>query len=132
MKNKHIEIIEGSPPIQSDESISHRRALAKFDSKKQFIYPLERITQGTVVIRQVKFPGADAAYPDVTHALYRFVSSYYPYAQGGPLYVDEPKNEKEVFRAYERQKVMKKLGLRHVIIDKDTTYEDLLEQLGTL
>lgn len=84
------------------------------------------------MIRSVKFPGADAAYPDTLDALYRFVSAYYPYAVGGPLYVDEPKNEKEVHRAYERQKVMKKLKHRYVIIEKDTCYEDLLEQLGVI
>lgn len=113
-------------------SPAHRRALAKYESKKVYLYPIERLTQGSVVIRQVKFPGADTAYPDVTQALFRFVSAYYPYAVGGPLYVDEPRNEKEVYRAYERQKVLKKLNLRHVILDKDTSYEDLLEQLGQI
>lgn len=109
---------------------SHRRSLQKYEEKQQWLYPIERIAQDKLFIRQVKFPGSDEAYPEVTQALFRFVSKYYPYAKGGPLYVDEPKNEKEVYRAYERQKVIKKLGFRHLIVEHDTTYEHLLEQLG--
>ena len=127
-----VDVIEGEAAPQGVETPSFRRALQKFDNPKQYIYPLERITQGSVVIRNVKFPGADEAYPLVQDALYRFVSSYYPYALGGPLYVDEPKNEKEIDRAYKRQKVMRSLKHRYVIVEKDTNYEHLLQQLGEL
>lgn len=129
-KVKRVDIIEGETTTQAPMTASFRRALERFDNPKQYIYPLEKITRGSVVIRQVKFPGADEAYPLVQDALYRFVSSYYPHAEGGPLYVDEPKNETEVHRAYQRQKIMRKLKHRYVIVEKDTSYEHLLEQLG--
>lgn len=130
-KHPLTEVGEGiAPPKDPIDPPSHRRRVAQLETERQYVQPLERITRGTVVIRNVKFPGADAAYPDVLDALFRFVSSYYPYAVGGPLYVDEPKNEKEVHRAYERQKVMKKLNHRYVIVEKDTCYEDLMDQLG--
>lgn len=111
---------------------ANRRALEKFDAKQEYRYPIERITQDKIVIRNVKFPGADEAYSMPHQALMRFVSAYYPNAKGGPLYVDEPKNETEVHRAYERHKVMIQLKLRHVILEKDSTYEHLLEQLGEM
>ena len=129
-KVKRVDIVEGEIPTEAPMKPSFRRALEKFDHPREFIYPLEKITRGSVVIRQVKFPGADEAYPLVQDALCRFVSSYYPYAEGGPLYVDEPKNPTEVDRAYRRQKIMRKLKHRYVIVEKDTTYEHLLEQLG--
>ncbi len=111
---------------------AHRNALRKWDEKQEFLYPLERITQSKLCFRKEKFPGADDVYPEPHQALYRFVSKFYPNAVGGPLYVDEPQNELEIHRAYERQKVMKKLKLRYLIVEKDSTYDMLLEQLGEL
>lgn len=113
-----------------DNVSSHKRALQKYEAKQEFIYPIERITQDKTVIRNVKFPGADEAYPHAHQALMRFCTSFYPNAKGGPIYVDEPKNDQEIHRAYERHKVMMKNKIRHLIVEKDTTYEHLLEQLG--
>src|SRR6266404_3352595 len=101
-KHKQVEIHENME--RTVEPASHRRALEKFETKQQWLYPIERIAQDKLVILKVKFPGADEAYPNVTEALFRFVTRVYPNAKGGPLYVDEPVNEKEVYRAYERHK----------------------------
>jgi hypothetical protein len=128
-KQRMAEIYPDSEPKET-ETAAHRRALQKYEEKQQFLYPVERIAQDKLVIRKTKFPGADEAYPDVTQSLFRFVDKFYPHAKGGPLWVDEPRNEKEIYRAYERHKVMKKLGLRHLVVEKDSTYEHLLEQLG--
>ncbi len=108
---------------------SHRQALQKYEAKKEFLYPVERIAQDHVCIMNVKFPGADEAYPQPQEALFRFVSKVFPNAKGGPLYVDHPRNEREIYRAYERHKIMAKLKLRHIVAEKDSSYEDLLEQL---
>jgi hypothetical protein len=130
-KRKTVDLTENE--IERDVMTpAHRNALRKWDEKQEFLYPLERITQSKVCFRKEKFPGADEAYPHPQQALYRFVSKYYPYAVGGPLYVDEPQNETEIHRAYERQKVMKKLKLRYLIVERDSTYDMLLEQLGEL
>lgn len=108
----------------------HKRALQNYDAKQEFLYPIERIAQSKIVERNIKFKGADEAYPRMDQFRMRFCDCYYPNAKGGSLYVDMPKNETEAHRAYERHKVMVKLGLRHVILERDTTYEHLLEQLG--
>jgi hypothetical protein len=131
-KIKQIELGDQVECSQIEDRITpaHRSALARYEVKKQYLYPIERITQDHTVVRNVKFPDADKYYPNSTQALFRFVSKFYPNAKGGPLWVDEPKNEGEIYRAYERQKVMKKIGLRHVVYEKDTSYENLLEQLG--
>jgi len=129
-QQKVTEVGEGIQVTRDTMSAAHRRALQKYESKQEFIYPVERIAGHKLFIRNTKFPGADSAYPEVQYALYRFVDKFYPYALGGPLYVDEPKNEQESYRAYEKHKVMLKLGLRHIVVEKDSTYEHLLEQLG--
>ncbi|MBX4188340.1 MAG: hypothetical protein KW793_04385 [Candidatus Doudnabacteria bacterium] len=136
-KTKKIEVElsreEDQTPLHYEALAAHKRALARYESKRQFTSPIEELVQDiSVMVGTVKFPGADEAYPDVTQALMRFVTKIYPNAIGGPLYVDQPRNDVEVYRAYERQKVMRQLGLRHVIIERDSTLEHLLEQLGEM
>lgn len=124
---------EGETPLQRDQLNAHKRALARYDSKRQATSPVEELA-GDVsgLTRNVKFPGADEAYPQVQQWAFRFVSAFYPNAKGGPLYVDQPRNEAEVYRAYERQKVMKKLKLRHIVVENNSSFVDLLEQLGEM
>jgi hypothetical protein len=137
-KTKKAEIHESEDsqtdaPLAYQRLASHRRALQRYEAKRQFTSPVEELAQNiSGMVGNVKFPGADEAYPLDTQALFRFCSKVYPNAVGGPLYVDYPKNEVEIYRAYERTKVMKKLKIRHVIIESDSTLEHLLEQLGEL
>lgn len=136
-KTKRIDLAESATdaetPSEFQSMASHRRALARHDSKKQFTSIVEELVNDTSgLVLNVKFPGADEQYPDYQQALFRFVSKVYPNALGGPLYVDTPRNENEIYRAYERQKVMKQLGHRHIIVERDSTLEHLLEQLGEM
>lgn len=116
-----------------DRLSAHRRALQKYEQKQQLTNPIEELAQNIHgVVGNVKFPGADEAFPLAHQGLLRFCSKVYPYAKGGALYVDYPKNEVESYRAWERNKVMKKLKLRHVVVEKDSSLIDLLEQLGEI
>lgn len=124
-------------PSYEDQDIkkkidSNKRELAKYETKSQYLYPVERLAQDKLTILNVKYPGSDEDYPHVQDVLFRFVNKVYPNAKGGPLYVDEPRNEVQVHRAYERHEKMKKRKLRHVIMERDTDYSHLLEQLGEL
>lgn len=147
MKNKTIVAPEGKNkktvlqsvednddgPFAYDRLAAHRRALQKYDSKRQFTSPVEELA-GNIsgMVGNVKFPGSDEIYPNDAQASMRFCSKYYPYAVGGPLYVDYAKTEIESYRAYERHRVMKKLKLRHIVVERDSTLDHLLEQLGEL
>lgn len=111
---------------------ANKRALQTYENKKQLLYPIEKIAQDKLIILNVKYPGADEDYPHVQHALFRFVSKVFPNAVGGPLYVDEPRNPNEIHRAYDRHEKMKERNLRHVVVEKDTTFEHMLEQLGEM
>src|SRR6185295_16506189 len=91
---------------------AHKRALQNYESKKQFLYPVEKITEDHLFIRNVKYPGANEDFPCEQHALFRFVSKYYPNAKGGPIYVDEPRNTVEADRAWQRHDKMRERNLR--------------------
>lgn len=119
-----------------------RRALASVDRRQKFVTLSDQIAKEVLFFRNYKWPGANRAYPDDIDCDMRFVTKYYPHTDGGkPLYVDEPMTEREMVKAYEKQKVLKKLGMRHLVIDPThldsegksipgSTLSDCLEQLG--
>lgn len=77
-----------------------------------------------------KWPGANAMVPDGVSMDFKFVDKYYPLAKGGPLLVDEPTNDPKIVElCYEKQRVLKKLGFRHIVIEEDATLYDVMEQL---
>ena len=76
------------------------------------------------------FPGGREAFPGnvrmhVTH-------KYYPYAKGGPLYVDEPQWPFALEECKRKQVFLKSKGIRYVLIQPETTVEQAFEQLGEL
>ena len=66
------------------------------------------------------------------------VDKAFPYAKlsptGEPVLAlfDEPTTEADLEVCYQKAKVMKKLGYRYAIIEKDSTLFDVLEQLGAI
>lgn len=134
--NKQVEVSTVSEEeylLAHRSTVSHKRALQKYDRKRQFTNIVEELAQNiSGMVGNVKFPGADEVYPHPTQAMMRFCSKYFPYAKGGPLYVDYVRTELETFRAFEKHKVLKKLKIRHVVVEKDTSFVNLLEQLEEL
>lgn len=131
------QVREDSPEARA-QLMKEKRLLSKQEDSEQLIYPIEQLAQDKLVIGNVKYPGADEDWPDDHMARFRFVTKMYPNAVGGPLYVDTPRNDLETHRAYERQRVIqaknetlpKGKKIRHVVIKGETSYMDLLEQLG--
>jgi hypothetical protein len=128
---------KNDPNPMDQETPQHKRALLKAELRQKFVTLADQVAQHTLYFRSYKYQGADKAYPDSIHALQRFVTKCYPYAKDGMLLVDEPKNEREAKLAFEKQKVLKKLGFRHIVIcEFDATHPvtlyDLMEQLGEI
>lgn len=101
----------------------------KIDDRKRLIAIADKIANSTIYFINYKIMSEKL---NTWHNDFRFVGKYYPYAKGGPLYVDEPKDEREMIAAYQKQKVLRNLGFRFIVIENDTTYYDALEQLGEL
>ena len=60
----------------------------------------------------------------------RIVKKFYPYAEGGELYVDEPVFPFQKLECERKAPIMRAAGLRYVVIEPDTTYDEALAQLG--
>jgi hypothetical protein len=127
--------------VEKDDSKAHKAKVAKAGSRTgrdgHFATMAERVAKHHLYYLNHKIPDAEKHFPVDIYS--RFVSKYFPYAEGGPLYVDEPRNDDEMFKAYEKQKVLKKMGLRSIVImraekfkDLETAFCDCLEQLGEL
>lgn len=119
-----------------------KRALARVDARQDLITIADKVAGEPLYFRNYKFPGANKAYPDDIDAHMRYVTKYYPYTDAGkPLFIDEPQTEREILQCYEKQKVIRKLGFRHLVIEPSrtntdgkfmdgSTLSDCLEQLG--
>lgn len=127
----------GDAPQKDQDPPEHKKALLRSEQRKVLITLADQVAQDTFYFRNYKYKGADKAYPDSLHALQRFTTKCYPYAKEGLLLVDEPRNPREEKLAFEKQKVLKALGFRHVVIAeydamKQVTLYDLMEQLGEI
>jgi hypothetical protein len=111
--NRRVTLNQNDP---DQDSPSHLNKIDRVDLRKQFTSLAEQVAESTVVLGNYKWPGADLAYPETTDAMMRFVDQYYPYATGGPLYVDTPRSARRVDRCEEKRKWMKKGKLRYVVI----------------
>jgi len=111
--------------------------IKKADLRSQFVTLAEQVAKSTVYYLNHRIPDAEKYYPIDTDS--RFVSKFFPYAVNGPLYVDEPRTEAQMLKSYEKQKLLKKLKLRSIVIELSDEYKDLhtgyfhcLEQLGEI
>lgn len=125
--------------VNPEDTAAHKAKIAKTDlrngAKGHFASMAERVAKSPIYHLNYKIPHAEKHYPIDIES--RFVSKFFPYAQGGPLYVDEPLTENQMIKAYDKQKLLKGMGLRSIVIlnpdkfkDLETAYSDCLEQLG--
>lgn len=74
------------------------------------------------------FAGCFQAFPDKKEL--QHVDKYYPYADGGPLYVDEQNSSLDKRDLTLKMEIMKKLGHRYVIIKPEMKLHEALEYLA--
>lgn len=131
-REHHEQIEDHLPPPQDETSPAHERALKRVDLAKVFVTVSDQIAESKIFYRNWKWPKCYEVFPNSLHAAKRFVTKYYPNAVGGPLYVDEPRTPKEKQDALEKQKILRKQGIRHIIVDGETDYFKALEQLDPM
>jgi len=117
------------------ETPQHEAALARCDERKRLIAVADHIAKDPTWFLNWKWPGSNAKFPYRPEM--RTVDKYYPFARDDrgnicPLLVDEPQHKETIDLAYEKQKILKELGFRHVVIEPDTSVYDALVQLGEL
>jgi hypothetical protein len=137
-KQIHARTIQLKPPgsmavrYDAGDSPKHQALIAKIDERKRLIAIADKIAEHTFYYRNWKWPDADQHFPN--HVDLRFVDKCYPYAKGGMLLVDEPRDSVDADQSYMKQKLLKKLGIRHIVLEDNpaTTLYDALEQLGDI
>lgn len=88
----------------------------------------DRVAEDNFYYLKHYFPGGLNEFRDFPNL--RMVKKFYPYAKGGPLYVDEPVFEFQKEECRRKKDVMKKLGLRYIVLEDGMSKEDALSQLG--
>lgn len=119
---------ENSGQTPSEEAQA-AKAMATFIHNTSLNGVIEQIAEDRFKFVNHEWAGARTMYPHDKSKWY--VDYYFPYAKGGPLYVDHAKNvtqEKELI-AHKKQK-MSELGHRYLIYKNETTIGEALEQIA--
>lgn len=111
------------------EDPENEARLIKFNEKKGFHTLAEKIAESTIYIRNYKFPMADQRIPPQVNPDFKFVDKFFPYAKGGPLYVDEPRDDKDTQLSFEKQRILIHLGMRHLVVEDSSTLIDVITQI---
>lgn len=88
----------------------------------------DTIAQDTLFYKNHYYPGGREVFADKKEL--QSVDKFYPYADGGPLFVDECSRDFELPIYLEKEKVMKKLGLRYLLIKPGMTELEAIEALA--
>lgn len=100
-------------------------------SAEQWRSIAEQVAQHRLFKRNEHFPLLKAAFP--ANRRMWTVDKFFPYAQGGALAVEEPSHLKfEVEEAKAKQAALAAIGVRMVILQPSTNYQQALEQLEAL
>ena len=94
---------------------------------------IEKITKNKIVFQNYKYPGADEAFKGMPSMM--TCERFYPLAEGGPLFVDEPQFSSDWKDCEKKKEVMAKHGSRYLIMGRkpDGSFVDVIdamEQLG--
>lgn len=127
-KGKYVNFDEEEAKPKPD-SATHLRNLKRAELRKIFVSIDSQFAESNVLFRNYKYHDAHLVYPNTVDVDQRFVSKCYPYAKGGLLLVDEPRNEREKIKAYEKQRKLQGLGYRHVVLEDGMDVYDLAKQL---
>jgi hypothetical protein len=93
-----------------------------------FVGLAEKLAEDKLCQLNYYYPGGKEAFP--VHPEMQFVGKYYPYANGGPLFIDELRNFEKTNKFHEKKAVMRKLGHRYLVISFGMTEMDAREQLA--
>lgn len=131
-----------SKPRKSDPSIAAAQLPAtditvdKYKRQRDIPDEIELIGTAAIVAGDAMFnrnwPWKNARKHFEINPLMRTVDKHYPYAVGGPLFVDEPVTKEEVALCEIKRKAMVSEGLRYLVVTKDTTEADARAQLKGL
>jgi hypothetical protein len=93
----------------------------------EYIGLAAEVAQDTVYVRNTHWDGAEKFFE--TEPLMKTVDKWFPYAVGGPLYVDSPTSKSEERDCIRKAEAMKKLGYRYCYIGENMDLDEVQSQL---
>ena len=119
-----------SDPYALENSRSEQKTLGLIVRSKELRTVADKLAGDREIRKNKIIDAIRVQYPDKAYLWH--IEKYYPYAEGGPLYIDEPVKEWELQECAEKVPLMKKLGLRYVVLKPHMTMFEALEQLGEM
>jgi len=117
----------GTDRLETENEIAEKRVTRTVRRSNVLLTMPERIAGDKFCYLNWKLPNASELFPDDWRL--RFVAFHFPFAEGGPINFDMPKNEVEKRDCAVKAKVLRGLGFRYVIITNETTEAEAFEQL---
>ncbi len=110
--------------ITPKESFTLSRGASEVQEYKSLA---ERVAEDNLYYRNYYYPGGKQAFP--FHQRLHMVDKYFPYAKGGPLFIDELTrvDDESIFK--EKELTMKTLGHRYIAIKPGMTELEVIERL---
>ncbi len=113
--------------LPSDQEIKEAKTKAYIERKSKALTLAERVSGSNFYYRNWYFPEGKQVFPQ--HDNLRCVEKYFPFAEGKPLLVDEPRFPYEVDRCEQKKKVLKELGYRYLVIKPTMTFDEAMREL---
>lgn len=108
------------------KDIKHERRLAKLEMKEKLRSRADLLANDFEFYRNRQIPCLNELYPSMPWKW--SVDLFYPNAEGGPLWVDEPNSNEECNALRVREKFLRERGFRYVILDPlKTSVDDEVE-----
>ncbi len=126
---------EGGQPTPKNASAKKKLKKRKMpDPDRHFVSVEDEVAQTETHLRNWYFPNASKYFPKPWQERMRRVTKYYPYAHGGPLAIDRPKDQTEFKECEKKKEIFATEGalkkIRYAIVRSNTEVYDILEQIG--
>ena len=97
-------------------------------SEQRFDCLSDKLAEDKLCHLNYYYPGSKIAFPQ--DQKYQTVDKYYPYAKGGPLFIDEPSRMESTAPYLKKQQIMKELGHRYLLVLPGMSELDCYEALA--
>lgn len=95
---------------------------------RQLLTVAEQVANDKFHERNFMWPGGKQSFP-FNNKMWT-VDKYYPFAENGPLFVDEPSQKEDIGPYTLKREAMKKLGHRYLLLTEGMKFHEALEALA--
>lgn len=124
---QQAKVIKSKDPLMKEIEVPKGNTISPVREMRERLESLtDRLAQDKFHYINYYVPGAERFFEGRELEKFRRVGKHYPHAKGGPLYIDEPRFQSEKDICAKKAEVMKTLGLRYIIVDRDFTEDEII------